>query len=103
MAIPTLGIDITQEEMNVIWPLFNLDAFGEINEKDWTKFIAGRDFNFEFFQDRFIELSGVEQRAPVPPSATRRRSLHKAVAPRYMQTKAPTRRRWQSGRANQRR
>jgi Ca2+-binding EF-hand superfamily protein len=74
MAIPTLGIDITQEEMNVIWPLFNLDAFGEIKVADWEGFLQGRELNYEFFQDRFVELSGVTPRSiPAPPTSTRSR------------------------------
>jgi Ca2+-binding EF-hand superfamily protein len=96
MAIPTLGIDISQEQMNVIWPLFNLDAFGEIKAGDWAKFIQGREMNFEFMQDRFVELSGTEQRAPRPPSGARPRR-HRPVSPRYMNSKKPPRKRWQSG------
>jgi hypothetical protein len=49
-----LGVSIAGDEMNVIWPLFSLDAFGKIGMKEWAIFLSGRDFNFEFVQDRFM-------------------------------------------------
>jgi Ca2+-binding EF-hand superfamily protein len=55
IALQALQINMTQRDVNIVWPLFTLNLFGNIGRKQWVRFMQGRDVSFHFTQDKYLE------------------------------------------------
>jgi Ca2+-binding EF-hand superfamily protein len=83
IALQALQINMTQRDVNIVWPLFTLDLFGNIGRKQWLRFIHGRDVSFQFTQDKYLEHLEDEEQVPSVVEAQRA-----ALAKLKRQTKA---------------
>ena len=53
-AIKEIGHEITLNQMNIIWPMFNLDVQGSIGLHELEKFLSHSEWSFKFLLDRFM-------------------------------------------------
>jgi Ca2+-binding EF-hand superfamily protein len=102
VAMQQLPIEISVEEMDIVWPHFELDYFGTISSAEFKRFMKGRELSYKFVQDKFIEsrdgrniFRGRAPKNPSQPPATcasrwRGRSRAAAVRRRKIDTQRQT-------------
>jgi Ca2+-binding EF-hand superfamily protein len=60
-GLEKLGVGVSDEEIDAIWPLFNLDTSGTITKAEWTKFVTDKvAWSYQLLGDRFANLFTVD-------------------------------------------
>jgi Ca2+-binding EF-hand superfamily protein len=107
IAMQELPIEISLDEMDIVWPHFELDYNGTITASEFQRFMKGRELSYTFVQDKFLDnregrslfLDSDKKpappvHAPPPTTATRWRGRHTAAKARRRKQDAVNESRW---------